>query len=63
MARPLRNSWGSDFGEDGHFKFVRGENAGGIEFQAVWLSPDVGKMVRSPEYRSFVVGAGGALGK
>ncbi len=31
----VQNSWGSEWGENGSIRMVRGENESGIEFQAV----------------------------
>jgi len=37
----LRNSWGSEWGENGYFKFLRGNNLAAIENQAVYMNPDI----------------------
>merc|ERR1719313_2202464 len=31
----VQNSWGSDWGENGTIRMIRGENESGVEFQAV----------------------------
>lgn len=40
----IRNSWGQDWAEGGYGKLVRGENAGGIEISAVWITPDLERL-------------------
>lgn len=40
----IRNSWGQDWAEGGYGRLVRGENAGGIEISAVWITPDMDRL-------------------
>jgi len=37
----LKNSWGHEWGENGYFRFLRGENLAAIENQAVYMIPDI----------------------
>lgn len=52
----IRNSWGKEFGDGGYFLYKRGENAGGIEHQAVWFQPDMDRLEKD------LVVVGGAAG-
>lgn len=36
----LKNSWGSQWGENGYFRMLRGANLGGVENQAVFATPE-----------------------
>lgn len=42
----IRNSWGADWGDRGYMKFHRGADDGAVEFQAVWIEPDVERLAR-----------------
>jgi len=37
----LKNSWGSEWGENGYFKMLRGVNLGAVENQAIFAIPDL----------------------
>jgi aminopeptidase C len=37
----LKNSWGAEWGENGYFRFLRGENLAAIENQAVYMVPEL----------------------
>eukprot|EP00386_Alphamonas_edax_P011301 GDKI01035878.1.p1 GENE.GDKI01035878.1~~GDKI01035878.1.p1 ORF type:complete len:654 (-),score=173.20 GDKI01035878.1:434-2395(-) len=39
----VRNSWGDNWGQQGYVKICRGKNLGGIENQAVFITPDLTK--------------------
>ncbi|EDO05978.1 cathepsin C Papain cysteine protease family protein [Babesia bovis T2Bo] len=43
-----RNSWGQNWGINGHFKIERGKNAYGIESEAVFIDPDFSKFAQEP---------------
>ncbi|ORM41375.1 putative cathepsin C [Babesia sp. Xinjiang] len=43
-----RNSWGENWGDYGYFKIERGNNAYGIESEAVFIDPDFSKFAQEP---------------
>merc|ERR1719447_1573884 len=40
----VRNSWGPQFGMNGYVRYQRGINDGGVEAQAVWITPDMDRL-------------------
>eukprot|EP00397_Hematodinium_sp_SG-2012_P012697 GEMP01012875.1.p1 GENE.GEMP01012875.1~~GEMP01012875.1.p1 ORF type:complete len:704 (+),score=118.79 GEMP01012875.1:551-2662(+) len=45
----VRNSWGWRFGINGYMHYTRGVNDGGIEAQAVWIQPDMDRLMKDTQ--------------
>ena len=52
----IQNSWGSEWGENGNIRIIRGENESGVEFQAVSAQLEDGTIDAIKDYMRPIMG-------